>query len=141
MDNLLLLITQLPKDLQDHIWSYNVEHRKHMKSICEELEKCESEKIRCHNCERKIKTKFAIFCSYNYNCYSGQYCSVKCADKDEEYLRYFWRRSIHFAPKRYDKIGSPCTKDEHTIEYQRIPDIWDDETDGDSDIDGDNDRL
>jgi hypothetical protein len=51
---LLLNIKKLPQELQDHINSYNTEHRQLMKHVCNKLLFYYKE-MKCHNCHNILK--------------------------------------------------------------------------------------
>jgi len=83
MNKLLLRISELPQSIQDIIGMYNVEHRKQMKIICQELVK---KMKQCDYCDDFINKNDAICvlmcCQKNY------YCSVLCSDMAyEEMIR------------------------------------------------------
>ena len=77
-ENELLLrnIRKLPQVLQDHINSYNVEHRQLMKEVCNKLLFYYKE-IKCHNCNntlKRIDTETVSIGGYYEYCY----CSMDC---------------------------------------------------------------
>jgi len=77
-ENELLLrnITKLPQVLQDHINSYNVEHRQLMKHVCNKLLFYYKE-IKCHNCDntlKRINPETVSIGGYYEYCY----CSMDC---------------------------------------------------------------
>jgi len=78
MNKLLLRISELPQSIQDIIGMYNVEHRKQMKIICEEL----VENNRCDDCQ-DFMNKYRTICVRMY-CQEYYYCSELCAQRDQE---------------------------------------------------------
>jgi hypothetical protein len=76
-ENELLLrnITKLPQVLQDHINSYNVEHRQLMKEVCNKL--FYYKEIKCHNCDNSLKRINPETVSIG-GYYEYCYCSMDC---------------------------------------------------------------
>jgi hypothetical protein len=73
---LLRNIKKLPQELQDHINSYNAEHRQLMKKVCSKLLFYYKE-MKCHNCHNILKRinpeTVSIGIDYEY-----LYCSMEC---------------------------------------------------------------
>lgn len=73
-------IIKLPKVVKDHINSYNVEHRKLMKEVCNKLLFYYKE-LKCHNCYNILKRinpeTISIGISYEY-----YYCCIDCFYND-----------------------------------------------------------
>jgi hypothetical protein len=106
MENLSLFISKLPTVLQDHIYTYNVEHRKMMIKICQELKQYHSEEMYCSDtdcecsfsnihcadseCGMLVHRKKAIFGSL----YNKYYCSCYCCWNHEYECRKSFRKSL-----------------------------------------------
>ena len=71
MNKLLLRISELPQSIQDIIGMYNVEHRKQMKIICEDLKH-----VRCDDCGDYISKIKSISVSILFNDYT--FCDLSC---------------------------------------------------------------
>ena len=86
------LFDNLPQVLQDHIHSYNVEHRETMKEICIEL-LYELEEIECSNycgmCIRRLDSIQNNILFKKYYC-----CSEWCSNDLEYEVRHSYRRSL-----------------------------------------------
>ena len=78
--NVLVRISQLPKELQDIISTYNVEHRKQMKLVCQELQR-----VKCYYCNNYVNKINVV---YNTTLFDEvKYCSYFCSYRHEHQLR------------------------------------------------------
>lgn len=75
-ENLLQNIKNLPQVLQDHINSYNVQHRELMKEVCKKILFYYKE-IKCHNCHNSLKRINPEIVSIG-GYYEYFYCSMDC---------------------------------------------------------------
>jgi hypothetical protein len=78
---LLQNIKNLPQVLQDHINSYNVEHRQLMKEVCKNLLFYYKE-MECHNCHNSVKRIRPETVSIGGH-YEYFYCSMDCFYDDK----------------------------------------------------------
>lgn len=80
-DIMLQSISKLPQVLQDHINTYNVEHRKLMKEVCNNLLFYYKE-LKCHNCDdvvKRINPETVTIGGY----YEYYYCCMDCFYDDK----------------------------------------------------------
>jgi hypothetical protein len=78
---LLQNIKNLPQVLQDHINSYNVEHRQFMKEVCKKLLFYYKE-MKCYNCDNSLKRIHPETVSIGGH-YEYFYCSMDCFYDDK----------------------------------------------------------
>jgi hypothetical protein len=78
---MLQSISKLPQVLQDHINTYNVEHRQLMKEVCNKLLFYYKE-LKCHNCDNIIKRINPETVSIG-GCYEYYYCCMDCFYDDK----------------------------------------------------------
>jgi hypothetical protein len=78
---MLQSISKLPQVLQDHINTYNVEHRELMKEVCNKLLFYYKE-LKCHNCDNIIKRINPETVSIG-GCYEYYYCCMDCFYDDK----------------------------------------------------------
>jgi hypothetical protein len=71
MNDLMKRISQLPEDIQNLIYEYNVEHREKMKWALKDI----LENIKCENCNKRILKLIYSERNMNMTC-----CSVECVD-------------------------------------------------------------
>ena len=84
---------KFPKELQDHIYSYNVLHRKMMKAVCDELLFLHQE-IECDNqCGGYDTRNNLIVNNILFNDY--YFCSEWCSNDFECELRRSYRHHIY----------------------------------------------
>jgi hypothetical protein len=85
MNKLLLEVSMLPQCVQDIIGMYNVEHRKQMILVCQELE------VKCAFCNDYVNKKSRLaFSEYIYLYYCElTYCNTNCA-RCHNQLNYEW---------------------------------------------------
>jgi len=79
MDNLLFLISQLPTELQMHINEFNVEHRKKMRWVLQDIKELEF----CEVCERPVVKHIYSERGMDMIC-----CSMDCVDEYRNYIPY-----------------------------------------------------
>lgn len=81
------LIALLPKEIQNHIYEYNVEHRDKMKQVLEDIKMVE-----CRSCSGIVLAKDAVEgnCTFwEEGTHSYEYfCSIDCRMADEYYRSY-----------------------------------------------------
>jgi hypothetical protein len=80
-DIMLQSISKLPQVLQDHINTYNVEHRQLMKEVCNTLLFYYKE-LKCHNCDnivKRINPETVTIGGY----YEYYYCCMDCFYDDK----------------------------------------------------------
>ena len=78
---MLQSISKLPQVIQDHINTYNVEHRELMKEVCNKLLFYYKE-LKCHNCDNIIKRINPETVSIG-GCYEYYYCCMDCFYDDK----------------------------------------------------------
>jgi hypothetical protein len=79
-------IANLPQEIQDHLYSYNPEHRQQMKLVCEEIE--------CVECANRCGAFMSINDAYEGNIYDDSYyCSKWCRMDNEMDISKTMRRN------------------------------------------------
>ena len=78
---MLQSISKLPQVIQDHINTYNVEHRELMKEVCNKLLFYYKE-LKCHNCDNIIKRINPETVSIG-GYYEYYYCCMDCLYDDK----------------------------------------------------------
>ena len=81
----------LPKELQDLIGEFNVEHRPKMRIIMNELLEKHEERILtdslCTNCEDNADENYSIYIFWN----KYTFCGGRCQHEGERYMRKSYR--------------------------------------------------
>jgi hydrogenase maturation factor HypF (carbamoyltransferase family) len=80
MKTLQELLNKLPKELQEHIEEYNVNHRPSMKKVLQELIHTDNT---CNFCREEITNedeKYYGLYIYTWNSYKYIYCGPECGE-------------------------------------------------------------
>jgi hypothetical protein len=97
MDSFKIKMILLPKEIQDHISSFNYEHRIIMKKLCEEINIVE-----CDNCcNNFISKKNAFKNTMMWKEY--YYCSEWCLEDDEHHFRKALKNDMRTNPNKYSQ--------------------------------------